>query len=231
MRAPTRIRTRRCAPQPGSTRCFARPKQDPHATLRASTRIHISKHVNAAHRGGTPRNGPKLPATPLQTESPSTDAGVTKCCACQAKRTRLTRSPAPATKTQKFAPRHSQNAPCTTAATTRTRCATTRTRSCTTRTRSCTSRTRSRTVVVGAVLLVLGALLLVLGALLLVLPALLPGLPPLLVHYSYLPPTLPYPLQLLTSYICFSLTLPYPFQLLVPYSYLSLTFPLASTFT
>ena len=57
--APTRIHRLGCAPQPGSARCIARPSQDPHATLRGPTRIQTSKHVNAAHHGGTPRNGPQ----------------------------------------------------------------------------------------------------------------------------------------------------------------------------
>ena len=58
--------------QLGSARYTARPNQDPHLKTRERS---------------TPRgNTPKRPATPLQTDSPNTDAGVTKHCACHEKR-------------------------------------------------------------------------------------------------------------------------------------------------
>ena len=63
-------------------RRIARPNQDQPSAK-------SSKHLNAAHRG---------PATASNTDSPTSTPGVTNCCACQQKRTRLTRSPAPATK-------------------------------------------------------------------------------------------------------------------------------------
>ena len=68
-------------------------------------------HLNAAHRGGTPRNGAKRCHRGTSTPTP----GVTKCFACQQKRTRLRRIPAPA---RKVRPRSTTR---TSAATTRIR--------------------------------------------------------------------------------------------------------------
>ena len=42
-----------------TTRCIVRRNEDPHAALRAPTRKHTSKRISAAHRRGTPRNGPR----------------------------------------------------------------------------------------------------------------------------------------------------------------------------
>ena len=81
-------------PHPVKKRRTARPNED----------LPRGRTLRSAPQPGTARKGPQRPVTACsgserrrEHDSPTSTPGVTKCCACQQKRTRLLRTPALAT--------------------------------------------------------------------------------------------------------------------------------------